>query len=441
MSTPGFFFTLVASNLIGRTEAEKTINPKPHFVPIDLAILEETLGNKIDTSKLSISELRTKIIQFVTRSTSKHVKMYTRGGSLYNIAGNIISGQNIRENTPAIVYEGSKIIGLMYAGTNSYKSVGRSFFTPFLNKEIAPFLLNSDPNGVKEFNIGHTIIDTTRGTIGTSPLNEQANNYISETSGLIDNKGFSKQQRNSLKTALDRMQQAVGNFTIHNEYSESIQNNLSKTFTKALLSVEANIVIIQDGVENKGRYAKLEGKFLKDLKNSLLDIHFSRSLKEEVVHRLVNAIEGKPSSDTKKKVSSGKQTNKLTKTPVVTGNLVSDLKAGKESNTSNLIDLQFLINTHLQDVISANMGDGSEKRILNYRTGRFAASAKVERLSESRAGLITAFYSYMKNPYQTFEPGFKQGSPKTRDPKLLIGNSIKEIAATVIGNRMRAVLV
>ena len=87
------------------------------------------------------------------------------------------------------------------------------------------------------------------------------------------------------------------------------------------------------------------------------------------------------------------------------------------------------------------MGNGSDRRVLNYRTGRFAASAKVERLSESRAGLITAFYSYMKNPYQTFEPGFRQGSPKTRDPKLLIGKSIKEIAATLVGNRMRAVLV
>ena len=104
----------------------------------------------------------------------------------------------------------------------------------------------------------------------------------------------------------------------------------------------------------------------------------------------------------------------------------------------NLTSLQSLINSHLQNVISANMGDGSSKRILNYRTGRFAASAKVETMSQSRQGMITAFYSYMKNPYQTFEPGFKQGSPKTRDPKLLISQSIREIAATRVGNQLRA---
>ena len=108
---------------------------------------------------------------------------------------------------------------------------------------------------------------------------------------------------------------------------------------------------------------------------------------------------------------------------------------------TNLTSLQNLINSQLQDVISANMGGGSERNVLNYRTGRFAASAAVERMSESRAGMITAFYQYQKNPYQTFEPGYKQGSPKTRDPKLLIAKSIREIAATRVGNRLRAVLV
>jgi hypothetical protein len=53
--------------------------------------------------------------------------------------------------------------------------------------------------------------------------------------------------------------------------------------------------------------------------------------------------------------------------------------------------------------------------------------------------MITAFYRYQKNPYQTFEPGYRQGSPKTRDPKLLIAGSIREIAATVVGNNLRAV--
>lgn len=103
--------------------------------------------------------------------------------------------------------------------------------------------------------------------------------------------------------------------------------------------------------------------------------------------------------------------------------------------------LQTLINANLAQRIKENMGDGNRRDILNLRTGRLAESAKVERMSQSRAGMITAFYSYMKNPYATFSDGGKQQDPKSRDPKLLISKSIREIAAAQVGNRMRAVLV
>jgi len=99
------------------------------------------------------------------------------------------------------------------------------------------------------------------------------------------------------------------------------------------------------------------------------------------------------------------------------------------------------INASLHDQIKKNMGTGSRQDVLNYRTGRFAQSARVERLSESRQGMITAFYSYMKNPYATFSRGGRQERPYTRDPKLLISKSIRELAGTQVANRMRAVLV
>ena len=108
---------------------------------------------------------------------------------------------------------------------------------------------------------------------------------------------------------------------------------------------------------------------------------------------------------------------------------------------ANLISLQTFINTHLQDVISANMGDGSRRDVLNYRTGRLAASAKVERMTQSREGMITAFYTYMKTPYATFSDGGEQQFPKSRDPKTLISKSIREIAAEKVADRLRAVVV
>lgn len=106
---------------------------------------------------------------------------------------------------------------------------------------------------------------------------------------------------------------------------------------------------------------------------------------------------------------------------------------------TNLLSLVNLINSQLQDVISANMGDGSSRNILNYRTGRFASTVKAEHATTSRQGMISVFYSYMKNPYATFSAGGRQSVPASRDPKLLISKSIREIAQQKIGNRLRAV--
>ncbi len=89
--------------------------------------------------------------------------------------------------------------------------------------------------------------------------------------------------------------------------------------------------------------------------------------------------------------------------------------------------------------IRANMGTGNRRDILNYRSGRLANSATVERVSISKQGMVTAFYSYMRNPYATFSQGGKQQYPRSRDPKLLIGKSIREIASQLMITKLRAV--
>lgn len=107
----------------------------------------------------------------------------------------------------------------------------------------------------------------------------------------------------------------------------------------------------------------------------------------------------------------------------------------------NLTSLQNLLNARLVDQVKQNMGNGTRNDILNLQTGRFAESVEVTRLSESRQGMITAFYTYMKNPYTTFSSGGRQEFPRSRDPKALISRSIREIAAEQVGNRLRSVLV
>jgi hypothetical protein len=107
----------------------------------------------------------------------------------------------------------------------------------------------------------------------------------------------------------------------------------------------------------------------------------------------------------------------------------------------NLSNLQNLLNNNLVRQVKANMGTGSSRTVLNLRSGRFAESVKVERVSESKAGMINIFYNYMKNPYATFSQGGAQSQPASRDPKLLIAKSIREIASQQVANRLRSVLV
>ena len=245
--------------------------------------------------------------------------------------------------------------------------------------------------------------------------------------------------------------------------SEAGQNQAAQeAFKKMLQNLQKVSIYVKDRatqlkqLENTKKLdPKLQQKLAKILENqqvfeTLITTEGSPSVVQHLATLMANAITGKTTKQSRSIV-------KLQERVQIPGNLTktkpkakpkarpgklkfkeSEIKLRKTPLT-NLTNLQNLINSQLQDVISANMGSGSSRNILNYRTGRLAASAKVERMSESRAGMITAFYSYMKNPYATFSEGGRQSIPKTRDPKLLISKSIREIAATQVANQLRAV--
>lgn len=122
------------------------------------------------------------------------------------------------------------------------------------------------------------------------------------------------------------------------------------------------------------------------------------------------------------------------------------VKKSQKSNINvpvpnNIIGLQKLLDANLTQTIKQNMGMGNRRDILNLRSGRFAESVQVNSISESRQGMITAFYSYMRNPYATFSQGGRQQYPRTRDPKLLISNSIRQLAKQLMIEKLRVVQV
>lgn len=222
---------------------------------------------------------------------------------------------------------------------------------------------------------------------------------------------------------------------------------------------------VREYVASRSAQLKSQSKISKELEQELTKISTSintydllistsgsASIIDHVGFMLMDALDGKRRAKNETSSASVKKSLRTTKSAKKTVSKVSaksvTAKITKTAPLRNLqgrfqslTSLQTLINANLAQRIKENMGDGNRRDILNLRTGRLAESAKVERMSQSRAGMITAFYSYMKNPYATFSDGGKQQDPKSRDPKLLISKSIREIAASQVGNRMRAVLI
>lgn len=194
-----------------------------------------------------------------------------------------------------------------------------------------------------------------------------------------------------------------------------------------------------------GLGANLSRRLLED-KNLLLNLVTSKSINQHLTETILSMLK------TGNKAPDYNSSTKIVKTTkIVTDNITIRLPTSTgSSNIPTLVtehvlkstfNLQSYIAARLAEQIKRNMGTGYDKKVLNYRTGRLAESATIERLSYSREGMVSVFYSYMRNPYGTFSAGGAQERPTTRDPKTLISKSIREIGAAVVGNRMRAVLV
>lgn len=95
------------------------------------------------------------------------------------------------------------------------------------------------------------------------------------------------------------------------------------------------------------------------------------------------------------------------------------------------VKLYAVLNAKINSVVAKNM----QLPGLQYQSGRFAGSVNITDVSKTPQGFASIGYTYQKYPYQTFEPGFAQGSTD-RDPRKLIDRSIREIAAQMVIGRL-----
>ena len=119
-----------------------------------------------------------------------------------------------------------------------------------------------------------------------------------------------------------------------------------------------------------------------------------------------------------------------TKSSVIDKKDITITRKKQEQPTLNLNALKAQINARLSMTVIKNMGTPA----LENRTGRFARSVQVTDVTQTSQGFASIGYDYQKYPYQTFEPGYAQGSSQ-RDPRKVIDRSIREIAQELIVGR------
>jgi hypothetical protein len=255
--------------------------------------------------------------------------------------------------------------------------------------------------------------------------NEEAKNFLlskfDEYSKTASLENFAKKEIITLFSRAGQMVTPTGKLTA--EYFSIVAFQLGKT----------NIGV--DAAREK--YIKQAFvSFVKDFTQQLPTMKGSSTLQDKIEKVLVDNI-GKKSTkrikvkNTKKSAklkttSKGSATSKAPKDKlVVKKGRASGAKKPTAKKGVSAAPLQMVarINAQISSTVAKNMGSPA----LNYRTGRFAESVRVLNVLQTPKGFPSFEYTYMLYPYQTFEPGYAQGSPE-RDPRKLIDRSIREIA-------------
>ena len=211
------------------------------------------------------------------------------------------------------------------------------------------------------------------------------------------------------KGKIDKAIQRIAN-SLHKELGKGYKG--SKPPPEVLKGKGTKVIV--DGVLDRPRDAK--GRFVKVTKAKINEKDRKYKEKGKGQKTLL-----KGSSKTTTSRSRG---SKLKTTP----------RSGRPKTQESAIKLRALLDRLLPKVVASKM---IEPRLV-YRTGRFAQSVRTENVVIGPRGGIHIDYTYMKYPYQTFEPGFAQGS-KYRDPRSIIKESIREIAVTLVGEKFMTI--
>lgn len=226
------------------------------------------------------------------------------------------------------------------------------------------------------------------------------------------------------------------NLSIDHYQEVSARGKLKKTYTPILSSQGAGENLL-DAMEEREALAELRKSMEEEYLN-IVDQEGSRSLLQAIddttTYTLIKGVkiakykgDAKPKKVVKSK-GRGKTSKTIDKTAKVgvikgTGAPAPKNKRKTKRSSTSIVNLIGVFNQQLPKTVAKNM----QNPALQYQTGRFASSVRVTDINQTQQGFPSIGYTYMRNPYETFEVGNRQGTIE-RDPRRLIEKSIREIA-------------
>jgi hypothetical protein len=216
----------------------------------------------------------------------------------------------------------------------------------------------------------------------------------------------------------------------------NIQKILGTEYTEAQLRDKYEAILRKGmlSLAENGKFANWEGSDSRNQieKKKIVKSFIDKAKKDKKIK--VSSIDTKlklsSGTPVKRKIKRKAPSKRKKKTTLTVKNKTKIPVASQTKSTLNLNALKAEINAKLSMTVIKNMGTPA----LENRTGRFARSVEVTDVIQTPKGFPSIGYTYQKGPYQTFEPGFAQGSIQ-RDPRVVISKSIREIAKELIVGR------
>lgn len=163
----------------------------------------------------------------------------------------------------------------------------------------------------------------------------------------------------------------------------------------------------------------------------------SASLEDAITGVIYNSFDSKTGKKTGPKgAAKYSSSHKLIETITSTHTVVSNSLSKRTSRTlpkqnKSPINIVAMLNAKLPEEIRSRM---TYPRLRN-RTGRFSESVKVLSQDPTTKGFTSFAYTYQKTPYQLFEPGRSRLATPERNPRTIIDESIRYLAAKQMEGR------